>query len=57
MAYGTDKERIEAWPLKGTADKLKAKAKRLKWKSYSAYVASVLEEAAKVKRVNPEEGS
>lgn len=43
--------------MKGTADKLKAKAKRLKWKSYSAYVASVLEEAAKVKRVNPEEGS
>lgn len=54
MAYGTDRERVEAWPLKGTVDKLKAKAKRLKRKSYSAYVTEVLEEAAKAKRVNPE---
>ena len=46
MAYGKDKERIEAWPRKGTADKLKAKAAKAKSKSFSDYVAKVLEKAA-----------
>ena len=47
MAYKSDRERVEGWPKKGTRAKLKAKAKRAKAKSYSDYVATVLEDAAK----------
>ena len=46
MAYANDKERVEGWPLKGTRDKLKAKAAK-KGKTYSRYVAEILEKAAR----------
>lgn len=46
MAYANDKERVEGWPLKGTRDKLKAKALK-KGKTYSRYVAEILEKAAR----------
>lgn len=42
----TTRERIEAWPKKGTRDRLKAKAKKAKATSFSAYVAKVLEKAS-----------
>lgn len=47
MPYNQDKrDRVEAWPVKGTKAKLTAKAKA-KGRRLTAYVNEVLEKAAK----------
>lgn len=49
------RDRIEAWPKKGTRAKLQAKA-REKGKTLGAYLNDILERNARGKRANPEEG-
>lgn len=51
MAYGKERERIEAWPKKGTKAKLQRKADKKRGpdgRTYTlaAFIARVLEEAA-----------
>lgn len=49
------RDRVEAWPKKGTRAKLQAKA-REKGKTLGAYLNDILERNARGKRANPEEG-
>ena len=56
MPYDTQtRDRLEAWPLKGTKARLQAKA-RAKGKSLGAYLNEILERNAKGKKTNPEDG-
>lgn len=56
MPYDTQtRDRLEAWPLKGTKARLQAKA-RAKGKSLGAYLNEILERNAKGKKTNLEEG-
>ncbi len=58
MPYDTDtRDRLAAYPLKGTKAKLLRKMRRMGYTSLGSYLNAIIEKEANAKRINNEEGA